>query len=138
MVGRTTMTRRNPMYERLALVLSIAFAVWAVNADTYWTGGAASGSKDWTEAGNWYSSGGNRVFGGGQWGRLDETHTEVEFSSFVTNTTGVWIENGSKPGIIWDVERYASDECGLAITWATKNSLNIGTALRDGSLAVNG
>ena len=138
MVGRTTMTRRNPMYERLALVLSIAFAVRAVNADTYWTGGAASGSKDWTDAGNWYSSGGNRVFGGGQWGRLDETHTEVEFSSFVTNTTGVWIENGSKPGIIWDVERYASDECGLAITWATKNSLNIGTALRDGSLAVNG
>ena len=78
--------------------------------ENYWTGGGTT--TDWTDSGNWYQTGGNWVFGGGQVGLLVDGKTTVTFTNAQTISTGVWIENESHTDIVWKLGEGADAAAG--------------------------
>lgn len=111
----------------------------AANADTFWTGGGET--TDWTDSGNWYSSGGNYVFGGNQVARLPSSGPiVVTFSTLVSVGGGVWIENESKPDIVWKVAEGAEEGAGLTTSFTQSKwgrAINVGTG-KHGGLTIEG
>lgn len=112
-------------------VLGISLTAFA---DRHWTGGGST--TDWTDSANWGAGNGsgNWVFGGNQVASMpDEPNpVVVTFSNAVSISEGIWIENNTKPDVLWRVSEDAAEGAGLKSTWGTNNSLNIGTGKHGG------
>ncbi len=135
------MCRKHQPLKTLSLSAAIV-ALGAVSpawADRYWTGGGAT--TDWNNSDNWYQSGGNYVFGGAQVGRLPDTDPiVVTFSTPVSASGGVWIENENKPDIVWRVSDQAEDGAGFTTTFTSSQwgkAINVGTG-NHGGLTIEG
>ena len=127
--------------KSISTVLAIAACALslAANADTFWKGGGAT--TDWDNSDNWYQSGGNYVFGGAQVGQLPDTDPiVVTFSTPVSASGGVWIENENKPDIVWRVSDQAEDGAGFTTSFTSSKwgkAINVGTG-KHGGLTIEG
>ena len=130
--------------KSVSTVLAIAVCALslAANADRHWTGGGAT--TDWTDNANWGAGNGsgNWVFGGGQVARLPDEPNPiiVTFTNHVSLSDGIWIENESKPDIVWRVEDGADSDAGLSTTFTSSKwgvSINVGTG-KHGGLTIEG
>lgn len=121
------------------LALAVCALSLAANADTFWKGGGAT--TDWDNSDNWYQSGGNYVFGGAQVGQLPDTDPiVVTFSTPVSASGGVWIENENKPDIVWRVSDQAEDGAGFTTSFTSSKwgkAINVGTG-KHGGLTIEG
>ena len=132
------MTPKDKSKSTVLAIVACALSL-AANADTFWKGGGAT--TDWDNSDNWYQSGGNYVFGGAQVGRLPDTDPiVVTFSTPVSASGGVWIENGNKPDIVWRVSGQAEEGAGFTTTFTSSKwgkAINVGTG-KHGGLTIEG
>ena len=124
------------MNRKTLFALSLLVAGSAV-ADHYWKGTGTT--SDWWDTENWINglNDGNCVFGGTKKSSLAEGRTTVTFTNKVTIGTGIWIENASYPGIIWEAGETASDDAGFYTTKTGNSAFNLGTG-DAGDLTING
>lgn len=138
------MCRKHQPLKTLSLSAAIV-ALGAVSpawADRHWTGGGST--TDWTDTANWGAgnSSGNWVFGGAKVANLPDEPNPiiVTFTNHVSLSDGIWIENGSKPDIVWRVEDGADSDAGLSTTFTSSKwgkAINVGTG-NHGGLTIEG
>lgn len=112
------------------------------NADRFWTGGGSS--TDWSDTANWGAGdgSGNWVFGGSKVDQLPDEPNPiiVTFTNHVSLSGGIWIENESKPDIVWRVAEGADSDAGLTTTFTSGKwgkAINVGTGSH-GGLTIEG
>lgn len=126
------MTSENKSISTVLAVAACALSL-AANADRHWTGGGET--TDWSDTANWGegNGSGNWVFGGAKVANLPDSDPIVcTFANLVEIANGVWVENETKPNVVWRVAENAVEGAGLKSSWGTNNSLNIGTGKHGG------